>query len=229
MRFTWYSVEGGAVQARAEFEAERIPEHTLEEIADIYATGGLMALATDTVYGLTALVGGAGIAKVFAAKGRPREAALPVFAPSAEGALSLCDPHDQRAVARLRALGEKFWPGALTAVIRRSPPFAADLGGEDPTSVGIRVPRGAVLVQLLERVGPFVATSANLHGRSPILEGREFLLPGNAALLKHLDGLLTDALPPIGTPSTVVDLRHEEVRILRVGAIPEAAIRAVVG
>ena len=226
MRFTWYSVEGGAAQARAEFEAERIPEHTLEEIARIYATGGLVALATDTVYGLTSLVGGAGIAKVFVAKGRPREVALPVFAPSAEGALSLCDLEDRRAVAGLRALGEKFWPGALTVVMRRSPAFVADLGGEDPASVGIRVPRGAVLVQLLERVGPFVATSANLHGRPPILKGKEFFLPENATLLKHLDGLLTDAIPPIGTPSTVVDLRHEEVRILRAGAIPEAAIRA---
>ena len=227
MRFTWYRVEEGIAEARAEFEAERIPEHTLEEIANIYATGGLVALATDTVYGLTALVGGEGIAKVFAAKGRPREVALPVFAPSAEGALSLCDPDDQRAAARLRALGEKFWPGALTVVMRRSPAFGADLGGEDPASVGIRVPRGAVLVQLLERVGPFVATSANLHGRPPILRGKEFFLPENAALFKYLDGLVTDAQPSIGTPSTVVDLRHAEVLILRAGAIPEAAIRAV--
>ena len=226
MRFTWHRVEEGIAQARAEFEAERIPEHTLGKIAHIYATGGLIALATDTVYGLTALVGREGIAKVFAAKGRPREVALPVFAPSIEGALSLSDPHDQRAAARLRALGEKFWPGALTVVMRRSPDFGADLGGEDPASVGIRVPRGAVLVQLLERVGPFVATSANLHGRPPILRGDEFLHPENAALLKHLNGVLTDALPPIGTPSTVVDLRHDEVRILRAGAIPEAAIRA---
>ena len=226
MRFTWYRVEEGIAEARAEFQAERIPEHTLEEIANIYATGGLVALATDTVYGLTALVGGEGIAKVFAAKGRPREVALPVFAASAEGALSLCDPDDQRAAARLRALGEKFWPGALTVVMRRSPAFGADLGGEDPASVGIRVPRGAVLVQLLERVGPFVATSANLHGRPPIPRGKEFFLPENAALLKHLDGLVTDARPSIGTPSTVVDLRHAEVLILRAGAIPEAAIRA---
>ena len=227
MRFTWYTVAGGVAEAKAEFAAERLPEHTLEEMAGIYVSGGVVALATDTVYGLSATVGGEGISKVFAAKGRPREVALPVFAPSIEAALSLCDPADHRGAKRLEILGTHFWPGALTVVMARAATFISDLGGPDATSVGIRVPRGALLAQLLRRVGPFVATSANLHGRPPIVCSEEFFLPGNAALLGHLDGILADDLPPIGTPSTVVDLRGEEIRILRHGAIPEESIRAL--
>ena len=224
MRFTWFEVAGGVARARAEFAAERIPDHTLEQMAGIYSSGGVVAIATDTVYGLSALVDGDGVSKVFAAKGRPREAALPVFAPSLDAALSLCNPGDALAAERLKALASELWPGALTVVMTRAPTFKADLGGPDSTTVGIRVPRGAVLAQLLERVGPFVATSANLHGRRPITRYGEFFTADNAPLLAHLDGILSDDSPPIGTPSTVADLRGDAVRILRRGAISEKDI-----
>ncbi|MDA8373616.1 MAG: L-threonylcarbamoyladenylate synthase [Actinomycetota bacterium] len=225
MRFTWFEVAGGVARASAEFAAERIPDHTLENVASIYSSGGVVALATDTVYGLSALVEGEGISKVFAAKGRPHDMALPVFAPSLDAALSLCDRGDTRAAERLKILGSEFWPGALTVVMTRISTFTADLGGSDLTSLGIRVPRGAVLTQLLERVGPFVATSANVHGQPPITGSVEFFRAENAQLVAHLDGLLCDDQPPIGTPSTVVDLRGSRVRILRHGAISEESIR----
>lgn len=229
MRFTWFQVAGGIADEKAEFAAERIPAHTLEAMAGIYTSGGVVAIATDTVYGLSALVDGDGISKVFAAKGRPREVALPVFAPSIEAALSLCDRRDVRANERLRTLGSEFWPGALTVVMARAATFTADLGGPDSSSVGIRVPRGAVLTQLLERVGPFVATSANRHGRPPITRSEEFFRAENAPLMDHLDGILSDALPPIGTPSTVVDLRGADIQLLRRGAISEESIRSLLG
>ncbi len=229
MRFTWFEVAGGIAEAKTEFAAERIPEHTLEKMAGIYVADGVVAIATDTVYGLSALVDGEGISKVFAAKGRPRDVALPIFAPSVQAALSLCDPSDARSNERLKILGSKFWPGALTLVMERASTFTADLGGPDSTSVGIRVPRGAVLEQLLDRVGPFVATSANLHGRPPITRSEEFFGAENAALMTHLDGILSDSLPPIGTPSTVVDLRGGDVRILRHGAISAERIRRLLG
>ena len=229
MRFTWFEVAGGIAEAKTEFAAERIPEHTLEKMAGIYVADGVVAIATDTVYGLSALVDGEGISKVFAAKGRPRDVALPIFAPSVQAALSLCDPGDARSNELLKILGSKFWPGALTLVMERASTFTADLGGPDLTSVGIRVPRGAVLEQLLDRVGPFVATSANLHGRPPITRFEEFFEAENAALMTHVDGILSDSLPPIGTPSTVVDLRGGEVRILRHGAISAERIRRLLG
>jgi L-threonylcarbamoyladenylate synthase len=180
--------------------------------------GDLIVLPTDTVYGIGSRPDDPeATARIFEAKGRPRELELPVLVPHVAAARVLAVVDDRAA-----RLIERFWPGPLTVVLERTDASRAwDLGG-DPATVGVRVPRHPVALAVLERTGPMAVTSANRSGAPPASTCDELTETFGDAVAVYV----CDDRPLEGAASTVVDLAHGEPRVLRAGAVTEAEISA---
>ncbi|MGC1418939.1 MAG: Sua5/YciO/YrdC/YwlC family protein, partial [Acidimicrobiales bacterium] len=124
------------------------------EAVGLLLSGGVVALPTDTVYGLAAsLRFPEAVDALFTLKRRPRTVALPVLVSSVEQIESLGVEWDERA----RRLSGAFWPGALTIVVEVPPPLAT-LVGASSSSVGFRRPDDQLLLGVLERCGPLALT-----------------------------------------------------------------------
>lgn len=185
------------------------PEDAIIAGASALASGDIIAVPTDTVYGLAADPWHSGASdRLFLLKGRPRSVELPVFVADVEQALTLATSLSETALR----LMETFWPGALTIVVPRRPELAADLGEEDAT-IGLRCPAHPVPRALCRRYGPFATTSANRHGSMPATTAEE--------VVRQLPGveLVLDAGSCEGQPSTVVDATGQEPKLLRSGSI----------
>lgn len=186
-------------------------------------SGGLVAFPTETVYGLGAdATDDRAVARVFAAKGRPRFNPLIVHTASGAAAERLAAFDD-----RAERLADGFWPGPLTLVLTRRPECpVSPLASAGLDTVAVRVPGHPVAQALLARTGiPVAAPSANRSGE---------VSPTTAA---HVRDSLGDRVPmilaggrcPVGLESTVVDLSGPTMRILRPGAITATAIAAALG
>jgi L-threonylcarbamoyladenylate synthase len=194
-------------------------EAAIEAAAGALRRGEVVGIPTDTVYGLAVdpfQAGGAG--RIFAAKGRPRTVTLPVLVSGTEQAVALAA--DVTPVAR--RLMDRWWPGALTVVVSRRAGLGADIGDE-LDSIGLRCADHPLPLALAALVGPIATTSANRHGEAPITTASE--------LASSLTGvaLVVDGGPCEGTPSTVVDCRGGDVRLLRAGRIPWDLLISSVG
>ena len=193
------------------------------EAIEALRQGGVVALPTDTVYGIgVALDTPGGIERLFAAKSRPPDRAI---------ALLLADLEQAAEIGELtpaaQALAAAFWPGGLTLVVPRRTDRAlpaALTGGElapgaIPT-VGLRVPNHDAPRALARALGPLPTTSANRSGEPEARDADEI-----ERLLGGSIDLVLDGGPAAGGPaSTVVDATSEVPRILRAGAIDESAI-----
>ncbi len=176
----------------------------------VLSSGGVVALPTDTVYGLAAAaLVEEGPSHLFVLKGRPRDVELPVLvadAEQAEAEVAVMTPSARR-------LAEIWWPGALTLVVPRRRGVSLDLGGDGET-VGVRCPDHPVPIALCRRCGPLAATSANLHDEPTPSSAREV-----AELFGERLALVLDAGACEGLPSTVVDCTGQEPRCLREGRV----------
>jgi L-threonylcarbamoyladenylate synthase len=181
--------------------------------------GGIVAMPTDTVYGIGVdLAAPDGIPRLFAAKGRPPERAITLLLADAAQAQVLAEWPPAAA-----ALAGKFWPGGLTLVLpqRAGVRLPPELTGGAPT-IGLRLPDHACPRALAAALGPLPVTSANVSGLPEARDAGEIV----AQLGEGIDGVI-DGGPASGGPaSTVVDCTGATVRVLRVGAIPAAAIAA---
>jgi L-threonylcarbamoyladenylate synthase len=173
--------------------------------------GGLIAYPTDTFYGLAVDPRQeAAVGRLFEAKGRPPESALPLIAANIDQA---------RLVARLTPLAERlaasFWPGPLTLVVGAAGGLApAVLAGG--STVAVRVPAHAVARRLAEETGVAItATSANRSGESPAASAAEVEL----AVGSSIDALLDAGVTRGGAPSTIVDASGVVPVLLREGAV----------
>ena len=181
--------------------------------ARLLAGGGLVAYPTDTLYGLAVDPRRAdAVERLFRAKGRPADMAVPLIAADPEQAA--------RAAGRLtplaRALAERFWPGPLTLVVAASPALNPRLlaGG---ATVAVRVPDHAVARALAAALGhPLTATSANRSGAPPATTAAAAAEAVGADLACVLDAGPAD----VTTPSTIVDARGPAPVLLRPGAVP---------
>jgi tRNA threonylcarbamoyl adenosine modification protein (Sua5/YciO/YrdC/YwlC family) len=175
--------------------------------------GEVVAVPTDTVYGLAASLDDEGaIAALFALKRRPPSVPTPVLVHSLEQVESLGVKVD----SRTRALAAAFWPGALTIVVS-APARIAALVRSDTHAVGFRVPDDELLGRLLEKSGPLAVTSANEHGLAPCTSAREVL--EHFAGREHFAGVL-DGGERHGVVSTVLDISKSAWQVLREGAVP---------
>ena len=184
--------------------------------------GGLVALPTETVYGLGAhALDEAAVRRVFAAKGRPPDNPLIVHVAAVEEALRVAE----RLTPLARRLAEQFWPGPLTLVLdARADVPAVTTGGL--STVAVRVPDHPVAAALLaEAALPVAAPSANRSGRpSPTTAAHVVADLGDA-----VDAVLDGGPCPIGVESTVVDARGAVPVVLREGSVTREELGAVAG
>ena len=192
------------------------PGDAIAAAVEALREGDILAVPTDTVYGLAADPWHSGAAdRLFRVKGRPRSVELPVLVADAEQALTLVTGLPDAA----RRLMKAFWPGAVTLVLPRRPEVDADLGDEDAT-IGVRCPAHPVPLAVCREIGPVATTSANRHGEPPVTNA--------AAVAATLHGvaIVLDAGECAGAASTVVDATGETPRLLREGAVPWREIEA---
>ena len=189
----------------------------VQSALDALANGAVVALPTDTVYGVAAsLDHPTAVATVFSLKHRPTSAALPVLVSSISQIEALGVAWPERA----RTLSDALWPGALTIVVAAPLDLCTPLGGTTGT-IGFRCPRDEVLLALLERSGPLALSSANEHGFAPCESAAQVIqaFAGRSELSGVLDGGERS-----GKVSTVIDLSDPRWRIVRDGAVPESVL-----
>lgn len=203
----------------------------IELAAQRLSDGGLLALPTETVYGLGARADDdAAVARIFAAKGRPADHPLIVHVPNEAAALHFVSAFPPVAQRLVRA----FWPGPLTVIVPRHPDVArAAAGGQD--TIGLRCPDHPVARQLLDAcalrdVLGVAAPSANRFGRiSPTRASHvvdEFEGQGEGLdEVWVLDGGACD----VGIESTIVDCSRGQPVLLRPGRLTLAELEAAAG
>ena len=194
----------------------------LQEAAKWIRNGSLVALPTDTFYGLAADPFRAdAVGRVFAVKGRAAERALPLIAADADqiaarlGPLSPTGEH----------LAAKFWPGRLTLVIPAPVALARDVTG-GTWRVGVRVPAHEIARAICRAAeGPITATSANRSGQPATADPAEV----ERTLGEAVDLLIDTGPTRGGAPSTIVDITGPTPRLVRAGAVSWDDIQAWLG
>ncbi|MGC9317616.1 MAG: L-threonylcarbamoyladenylate synthase [Armatimonadota bacterium] len=188
--------------------------------AQAVARGELIVIPTDTVYGLAADPFDEGaVLRLYEAKGRPRDMAIPVLA-SDEGAARLTA---RELPPKARELFERFWPGPLTVVVPCVDELPDALTGGGHT-VGLRVPASELARAIISACGGLLATtSANYSTEAPACEVPE-LAPG---LIERVSVVVDGGRCRAGMASTVVDLTTTPARILRQGPVAAADLRQV--
>jgi len=187
------------------------PEDIRRAVA-VLRRGGVVALPTDTVYGLGAHSGMAGaIEKLFQVKERERLKAIPLLIARIE--------HLAGVAARVPAiawqLAERFWPGPVTLVVPKAATVLDVLTGGAP-SVAVRLPAHELALQLITALGvPLATTSANLSGKPETVTAEEV----HEALRGRVRVILDGGRCPGGVASTVVDVTAGPPTILRRGAM----------
>lgn len=184
-----------------------------DELVGIMRGGGLVAVPTETVYGLAGNgLDEKAVAEIYEVKGRPEVKPLSLMVHDAASMERYCESVPPQAYT----LAKRFWPGPLTIVMKAKPcvPEIVRAGGE---TVGLRCPDHPLTLELLEKSRvPFAAPSANPSGEPS---------PKNAdSVLKYFDGKIDAVLDGgecgIGRESTLIDLSRMPYRILRQGALP---------
>jgi tRNA threonylcarbamoyl adenosine modification protein (Sua5/YciO/YrdC/YwlC family) len=208
-------------------DAQSPQAEVLRYAAHFLTRGHVVAIPTDTFYGLAAdPFNLAAVDEIYRVKGRPETRALPILVNSLEQALMLMRDCEEEAAGlssppnTFSRLAEAFWPGGLTLVMDASNRVPLKVTA-NTGKVALRWPKSAVVDQLIhEFEGPITGTSANVSG-FPSCSGADQVMKqlGNRLPLV-LDGGDTGA----SLPSTIVELRGEEWKILREGAIPVAEI-----
>lgn len=203
-------------------EENCISQEIMDEAGSLLKAGALVAFPTETVYGLGAnALDAQAAAKIYAAKGRPSDNPLIIHIADMKSLSLITEEIPQTAVK----LAERFWPGPLTMVLKKSAvvPYGTT-GGLD--TVAVRMPSHPIALELIRSGGGYVAApSANTSGRpSPTLAEH---------VADDMDGIIPMIIDGgavgIGIESTIVDLTEEIPTILRPGFITKEMLEEVVG
>ena len=197
-------------------ETKRITENTAEA-AGIIRRGGLVAVPTETVYGLAGNgLNESAVREIYEVKGRPAVKPLSLMVPDESAMEQYCEDVPRQAYA----LAEKFWPGPLTIVLKakKAIPSIVLAGGE---TVGLRCPDHPLTLSLLRQCGlPLAAPSANPSGEASPKTAEQ--------VLSYFDGKIDAVIDGgpcgVGRESTLIDLSRAPYRILREGALPPETI-----
>lgn len=193
---------------------------TLLQAAKILNHGDVVAIPTETVYGLAARLSDVqAVQKIFALKNRPQDNPLIVH---------LADVSDlSELVQKIPDSFQKilqFWPGPLTVVLPANTHLVPEIVRAGLDTVALRVPEKSVTRELIRLTGPLVAPSANLSGKP------------SATRMQHVEDDFGESFPVLddgpcekGVESTVIRLTEEGWTLLRHGALPEEALVAVLG
>lgn len=194
----------------------------LPEISRILSSGGIVAIPTETVYGLAASAfDGRAVDKIFAAKGRPRDNPLIVHISDMsqlEGVVSEIPP-------QALLLAEKFWPGPLSIIMPKGEKIPDEVScGLD--TVAVRMPSSPCARAIISHCGlPLAAPSANLSG-SPSPTSAKHVADD---LFGRIDAIVDGGDCAVGVESTVISLCSEVPELLRPGGISLEQLREVLG
>lgn len=182
--------------------------------AEIIRRGGLVAVPTETVYGLAGNgLDEAAVKEIYEVKGRPEVKPLSLMVPGAEAMERYCED----VPAGAYVLAEKYWPGPLT-IILKSKDVVPEIVRAGGSTVGLRCPDHELTLELLRLSGvPLAAPSANPSGEPS---------PKNARQVEDyfdgkIDAIIDGGECGIGTESTIIDMSRTPYRVLRRGALSE--------
>lgn len=188
-----------------------------DEAAEIIKNGGLVAVPTETVYGLAGNgLDEEAVKQIYEVKGRPQVKPLSLMVPGAEAMEQYCDDVPQGA----RLLAQRFWPGPLTIVLKAKDhiPSIVLAGGD---TVGLRCPDHPMTLELLKKAGvPFAAPSANPSGE----ESPKTAQKVQDYFAGRIGGIIDGGECSIGLESTIISMAQKPYRILRQGALAEKEI-----
>jgi L-threonylcarbamoyladenylate synthase len=218
-------VSSRAVHVGTATTGSGVDADVIARAAHALRAGQVVAIPTDTVYGLGAAIDRPdAIDRLYVIKGRPDEKAIPVLISHPEHVRTL----SPRLSATAARLARSFWPGALTLVVPALPDLprgVTDINGDGVRTVAVRVPDNALARAIIAAVGGALAvTSANRSGAPPAVEAREVDGFELSQPLLVIDG----GRSPGGVPSTIVLATSEQPEILREGAISASAIAAAI-
>ena len=195
---------------------------TPEIASNLIKRGKLVAIPTETVYGLGANgLDEDAVAKIFAAKGRPQDNPLILHVADAADIEKFC--HSIPEAAWL--LAEKFWPGPLTMVLPAKPTVPSRTTAGLPT-VAVRCPDCAVTREIIRLAGvPIAAPSANISGKPSTTTAEHVRHDHDGRIAAIVDG----GPCRVGVESTIVDLTEDTPRLLRPGGITPEQLICVLG
>ncbi len=197
-------------------------ENTAQIAADIIKAGGLVALPTETVYGLGADgLDEAAVARIFIAKGRPQDNPLILHVADASQMEDICHDIPEEA----RRLAERFWPGPLTMVLpaRDIVPRGTTAG---LSTVAVRCPDHALTRQIIRLAGvPIAAPSANLSGTPSTTTAQHVRHDHDG----KIDAVVDGGPCRVGVESTIVDMTETPPRLLRPGGVTAEQLAEVLG
>jgi L-threonylcarbamoyladenylate synthase len=191
---------------------------TLDAAVAAIARGGVIAIPTDTVFGLACdPASTAAVDRIYAIKQRPADLELTLLS------ASIADiEEDVELDPVARTLAAAYWPGALSIICRlRARRWAIPRNG---ATLSVRIPDHPIALEVLRRTGPLATTSANRHGEPAATTAAKV----TAALGVEIDAVV-DGGDCGGLASTIIDCTSITPHVLREGPIPAAALRSLLG
>jgi L-threonylcarbamoyladenylate synthase len=191
---------------------------TLDAAVAAIARGGVIAIPTDTVFGLACHPSNAAaVDRIYAIKQRPADLELTLLS------ATLADiEEDVELNPAARTLAAAYWPGALSIICElRARRWAIPRTG---TTLSVRVPDHPIALEILRRTGPLATTSANRHGETAAITAAEV----TAALGGEVDAVVEGGHCG-GLASTIIDCTYFPPRVLREGPISAAVVRSLLG
>lgn len=190
--------------------------------AKILREGGLLAIPTETVYGLGAnALDAEAVRRIFEAKGRPQDNPLIIHVTGQQWLARYCEDVPPLAYV----LARKFWPGPLTMILKRKP-MIPDQTTAGLDTVGVRCPNHLVTLAIIREAGvPIAAPSANTSGRPSCTTAQD--------VLEDMDGKIAGVVDggpcAVGVESTILDLTCDPPRLLRPGGLPLEELERLIG
>lgn len=201
-------------------ETKLIVKDKLGEAAALIASGELVAVPTETVYGLACSgLDAAAVERVYEVKGRPEVKPLSLMLHKGAAVTKYCTNIPKQA----RALMDRFWPGPLTIVLK-SKDIVPDIVRAGGDTVALRCPDHPMTQEMLKKAKlPFAAPSANPSGSKSPVTVQEVLDYFDGKIAAVVDG----GRCGLGCESTIIDMSSAPYKILRQGVLPEADIASV--
>ncbi len=194
----------------------------IDEAAQIIKRGGLLAIPTETVYGLGAnALDADAVRRIFEAKGRPQDNPLILHIADASWLTRYCTDVPESAYR----LAARFWPGPLTMILPRRE-CVPDVTTGGLSTVGMRCPDHAVTLAIIRAADvPIAAPSANLSGRPSCTTAAHVADDMDG----RIDGIVDGGACAVGVESTIIDLTCDPPRLLRPGGLALEDLREVLG
>lgn len=197
-------------------------DKALEESAELFQNGEVVGIPTETVYGLAAnAFDEEAVKKIFIAKGRPNDNPLIVHIARFEDLAELVTETPEK----VKIMAEKFWPGPLTMIMKKSDKISSVVSGGLST-VAIRMPKSESARAIIENCGlPLAAPSANLSGSPSPTNAKYVFDDMNGRIPLIIDGGACE----IGVESTVISFAEEPPRLLRPGGVTLEEMTELIG